>query len=659
VNLTHSQLEDNIVGNIDSTGDGRTGDDVDGHGTAVAGVIAAIKDDFAVHGIAYEAGIYSVRADTPGTCEADGGDGCTFNDGNLATAIDDAVAAGASVINMSLGADATSSDIFSPVAAAMRRAAAAGVVIVTSAGNRDEDADSPEPNPGFPGSLAAEAGIAGFVVSVGATGQDGLITDFSYGAEGLEEYFLVAPGEDIITTYVDDDEGEEQYVRVAGTSFSAPYVAGSLALLLDAFPELTGDEALQVLFDTATDLGDPGPDAIYGMGLVDLEAAFNPVGTSSVEIGGIINAYSFESTALTSAPTGASGDWVFESGLLSGAVLRDSYDRPFQIDPERPAADISALNTLEGAANNALLQTRSSTYGATNVTMRISEPRLHALTNLPIETYGETTQLKYAAQNGRLRVEAGQGFSPRGPIDAVGTSVLSTSLFSGAVAGLTDQSDWTSMSYDAGSVSFGFRASGNDQSGFTAASALFHSGQQSFGFEMGAGEEHQSALGALIAARFGEQDSAQTNFTAALWSGPLPKGWVGAARFEYAHADIALPGVLNQISDTTASAWSMGIERTFAEGQLGFTLSQPLRVESGAVSALVAVDLDEDRNSIFERRTASLTPSGRELSFETGWSRSLNQTTQINLAARLTHEAGHIDDTPMTALAWAGIRTTW
>ncbi len=89
--------------------------------------------------------------------------------------------------------------------------------------------------------------------------------------------YLSAPGDDITTEC--DSTG---CVRVSGTSFAAPQVSGALALLMQAFPNLSGRDAVDILLRTAADLGATGTDSTYGRGGLDLARAFAPVGTSSL-----------------------------------------------------------------------------------------------------------------------------------------------------------------------------------------------------------------------------------------------------------------------------------------------------------------------------------------------------------------------------------------
>lgn len=123
---------------------------------------------------------------------------------------------------------------------------------------------------------------------VGSLGLDGTISSFSnkpgeaciktYGwcqeADKLKYHFLVAPGELILVS--DDDGG---VTRMSGTSFAAPLVSGAIALLHDRWPWLQEKpaETTQIILKTAKDLGAPGVDAVYGWGLLDVEASQSPL----------------------------------------------------------------------------------------------------------------------------------------------------------------------------------------------------------------------------------------------------------------------------------------------------------------------------------------------------------------------------------------------
>lgn len=78
-----------------------------------------------------------------------------------------------------------------------------------------------------------------------------------------------APGVNVRSSVPTND-----YASFNGTSMAAPHAAGAILLLKEAFPYLSGIDIKLALYHSATDLGDPGEDNIYGMGLIDLESAF-------------------------------------------------------------------------------------------------------------------------------------------------------------------------------------------------------------------------------------------------------------------------------------------------------------------------------------------------------------------------------------------------
>ena len=125
------------------------------------------------------------------------------------------------------------------------------------------------------------------LIVVGSVGFDGTISDFSnrpgdacfLDASGacngnLKDRFLVAPGEFILVT-----DGQGGVTRASGTSFAAPIVTGAIALMQDRWSWLKEypKETADILFATATDLGEEGVDGVYGHGLLNIEAAQSPI----------------------------------------------------------------------------------------------------------------------------------------------------------------------------------------------------------------------------------------------------------------------------------------------------------------------------------------------------------------------------------------------
>lgn len=306
--------------------------DTDGHGTAVAATAAAARNGSDIEGVAFGATILALRADTAGSCATT--TGCAFNTNTLATAVDYATTNGAKVINMSLGgASATSSLI-----AAINRATAAGVIIVVSAGN--DGASSPNALAQVAGNTAASRGL---VIIAGAHDSTGTISSFSDKAGSYGAYYLTALGSGVRAF---DNTGQD--FLYDGTSFSAPIISGAVALLEQAFPNLTPAQVVALLYSSATDAGATGVDTVYGHGLLNLTKAFAPQGTTSLPGSQIAIASTDQTT--TSA---AMGDSVQGGASFGRVVVLDELGRAYTMNTSAGFAHENALRPLQqGVAND-------------------------------------------------------------------------------------------------------------------------------------------------------------------------------------------------------------------------------------------------------------------------------------------------------------------
>ncbi|MBW4583539.1 MAG: S8 family serine peptidase [Tildeniella nuda ZEHNDER 1965/U140] len=246
VDVTHADLNDNlwtnlreISGNgIDDDSNGFVDDvygwdfvdrdntpmDLNGHGTHVAGTIAAEQNGFGVTGVAYNAKIMPIRV-----IGLDGG-----SNRDVAAGIRYAADNGADVINLSLGGSASSA-----IADAVKYAAQEGALVVMAAGN---DGGS---QPVFPGNLANQWGIA-----VGAIDINKKLANFSDRAGVVPLNYVVAPGVNILSTFPNNT-----YQSLSGTSMATPHVSGVAALLLSADSTLTPAQLTSLLDTTATNQG--------------------------------------------------------------------------------------------------------------------------------------------------------------------------------------------------------------------------------------------------------------------------------------------------------------------------------------------------------------------------------------------------------------------
>jgi len=315
----------------DVTGAGRTVQDEGGHGTSVASVLAAARDASQTVGIAPEATLAVMRADRAGTCAET--DGCRYSDSTLAAGIDAATAAGAAVINISLGGSPGSTVL----RGAFQRATSAGTVLVISAGN-DKSA---EIDP-FPAAALASAGRSAVIVA-GAIGSNRQIADFSNRAGAAQDNFITALG---VSVRGFDETGAA--FLFSGTSYAAPAVSGAIALLAQAFPNLSAAQLVDLILRSADDAGAPGTDPVYGRGILNIGRAFAPAGGTSLA-GTTIPVSLVNNGSLGSAFGGGTS---FGSSL--GTVpIHDGYGRGYGLaigETLRPAGAARLGPALQGTS---------------------------------------------------------------------------------------------------------------------------------------------------------------------------------------------------------------------------------------------------------------------------------------------------------------------
>jgi subtilisin family serine protease len=228
----------------------------DRHAVYIAETLVGSPDGEGAVGVAYDATVLSIRADSDGACDKE----CAFSSLNLARAMEYALSKKAKIIDLSLAGNHRLGDKFEK---ALAHAAKAGAVVIIAAGNEGRL------DPEWPARYAADPRFAGSVVAVGAVNKQGEMAPFSDRAGLAHASYLVAPGQKVVT-----DCDPDTCAIVSGTSFAAPHVAGSLALLMQAFPDLNGRQALDLLLRTAATASGSDGDTVYGRGRVDVYKAY-------------------------------------------------------------------------------------------------------------------------------------------------------------------------------------------------------------------------------------------------------------------------------------------------------------------------------------------------------------------------------------------------
>lgn len=250
VDYNHQDLKNNIWSNakeiagngIDDDGNGYVDDvqgwnfdssnnnilDNNGHGTHVSGTIAAENNSIGVTGIAYNSKIMPVKV-----LDANGSGSYSSITKGIYYAVDN----GANVINLSLGGNSCKDTLKSAIEYASNK----GVIVVMAAGNNSDAL------PSYPARYAYNSGIA-----VGAVDKNNNLADFSNRSGSQEITYVTAPGVDVYSTIPND-----QYANYNGTSMAAPHIAGVVALMLSANPNLTDIQVRQIIISTSANSTNP------------------------------------------------------------------------------------------------------------------------------------------------------------------------------------------------------------------------------------------------------------------------------------------------------------------------------------------------------------------------------------------------------------------
>ena len=235
VDVNHPDLDRTRIKILNATGE-PIGRKYNGHGTSTCSIIAAKDDTNGVIGVAPNAQIIAIKG-----LQRDGTGSLTV----VANAVKMAINEGVDIINMSL----SSSYITKLLKAQVERALKKGIIVICSSGNTGKDN-----NVQFPAALPG-------TIAVGSINRSRRVSSFTSKGDSIN---ISAPGELITVAY-----RKGGYGKMSGTSFSAPFVTGIVALLLQAKGKMTPAEVMKLVTETAEDILDDGWDASSGSGIID------------------------------------------------------------------------------------------------------------------------------------------------------------------------------------------------------------------------------------------------------------------------------------------------------------------------------------------------------------------------------------------------------
>ena len=396
--------------------------DDNGHGTATAAIAAGFTgtySPYAMSGVAPAATILSEKV------LGAAGSGA---DGDVANGITKAANGGGAVISLSLTYIPTTA-----VINAINYATSKGAVIVFAGGNSSQVLN------GGANTVGLTATSLSHLVFVGSVNSTGKLSTFSNtpgtgkagGGASYASLWLMAPGESIVAPGV--EYGSTAYAYWTGTSMSAPEVAGAIALLDATWPVLVRNgTTTQVLFRSATDLGAAGVDSTFGNGLLNLTAAFQPIGALTV-IQANGQTVPITSLSYTTITGGALGSLSAVKAALANYTAFDTFQRNFLVNlsgllatkTATGATAIGAITPPTASSTAHLMSGGELTVAASDMDLAETQAaRVDAL-RIAQRTIGQRDPaMLYVAYT-----------SPRGDVIAAGHGVSSTLSFAGALWG--------------------------------------------------------------------------------------------------------------------------------------------------------------------------------------------------------------------------------
>jgi len=613
------------------------------HGSVVAGLIGAQRNDEGMMGVAYNASLIPIKLDE--TME------------EQLSLLPQAINAGADIVNFSTASLAPLHEEEGLISrfnyrmqrlpaelTGLRAAAKSNTIVVVAAGNYLDSTHTDTP---YDPSVVAVAPLSDYfngktpdedgvtynlknlfvnVVSVNYVNANYQLSSYSAKCGITKDYCIAAPGGDGAEgdwmwgpTYgysQGSSTAGYTYVGSSGTSFAAPIVSGALAVIKGAFPHLTNQQVVQILLETATDLGAPGVDEIYGHGLVNLEAATSPIGLPQISLtsaasGGAIPAAS--SSVYVPASLGA-----MKAALPSKMIVLDKYSRAFQIPTASFVRVSKRQNKLEGrfhsfvsgddkVVQNDVFQmsyserhsklNSSMQQGAVNMLFKPSDKfSLKAFYSENTETSGgKYFDRLLASPYGHMKEAWGGGFSM-----ALGSHLQAEMFGQVGQNGYVEEDDLKRMDR-------------NKMSLFQSSLMYKGLGPISLKTVAGISKEQGSVLGMWGRGAF-KSGNSNTAYVGAGMTINLTDDFVLDGMYYYGKTQVSKQTALLKLSNLTSDSFALTASWHMDEKRMiGLQFVSPLKIRQGTAEVDLPIARDAYRDVVYRQKTkASLRPTARE-----------------------------------------------
>lgn len=615
--------------------------DSNGHGTHVAGILGAPGNGIGMYGVAPGATLLPIKVFSGNSAPSSA----------VTAGLDYAMAHSARVINLSLGATSPTGDT------GLRRVAAANTAVVVIAAGNDSTA-----SPNWPSRYAKESWANGTLIAVGAVDANRKLASFSNRAGDIAQFYLVAPGVNIISSY------GTNYGYMTGTSMASPAVAGAAALVTGYWPYLRANQVASILLNTTDDLGAPGVDAIYGHGMLNINRALSPVGSYNYKtITGVGTRISLSTAGVRSSQPAVSTPSAF--GGVKTEVF-DDYGRNFSSD-EGAALSVHSVMTVDSILGriDRLLDTSEKILADGGTLMRLNSsvaPMQTLATIRNANASGDAWNHSPTSTNSFVAYRAASGYAfsaGDGGLSTLTLGLMGSSwgsrlggldgVLSNPLANFAPQHQFAALGAPLANGWHARVASlqskrDNGASGNVSLMELTHVGQQ-HAFNVSSGNlSEQGLLGGYSNAALGLNQATHTQGLTVSGAYLLAPQWAMAASWSQTQTQAPkASGMLMDATSIRASAYSLGLIRSdlFNTGdRWSLTFNAPLSAQSGKLSYSVVSAVDETGTPQFDTKVVNLRPSTREWTTETRYAVPVPQwggtlSTALSLRTHPDHDS--------------------
>ncbi len=516
----------------------------------------------------------------------------------------------------------------------------AGTILVIQAGNAAA--------PGPTGDATKVPSLGGKGIIAGGI-ENGVIWAASNRAGNLQDFFLVADVVSPINGWV-------------GTSMATPRIAAVAAAVAETYSFLSPEQVVQILFDSAFDLGDPGVDAVYGHGAVDFNAAMAAVGAGTIPdaSGGSSGGGGGVGLALGALALGGAVFYSINNKKedLKKTIFVDKYGRGFNVDlsvraqttsntpifglfnaRQNPLA-VTPLAVSEFSQTFALVENLYDPYDPDtfNLSLDADETR-----RIGFRHYVDNGLTDYAmGLNADLSAEFGAlSFTDKAQSNHTAAQFLYTQVFTTPILGYSSQGSTFKFGWNGEQNSHRLGLSvidDQEQNGIQSNSILYENRVQKesfqLGFQMGALLEDGNLLGGASDGAF-STDKTNTYYVGVNGSWDLSPdvALIGGYFQGSSKVEEADQGLLDEFSDIRTEGYGVGVlvSNVFSpRGNFGLSYSSPMQTTSGSATLTLPTSQNRKTGAIgFERSNLSFDGADQEKIFEAYYGYRLSQKSDL------------------------------